>query len=282
MRRLFLRESFLVMVSLIMALAITIPPYAISVAKGGCVLFHLVENRIERIILLWVTVGFWESICFLYTTVVVIMVIHTLQNHSRVLTANTQNRNSRRGSVAVVDDDPSGVVKCRGRSSIQDQNNSSIRNRRESTCSNPMLVNHFERVARRIMFYPLIPLVTQSFYIIINTYFLYIGHRTLVLLYLFYLVPYSAGLLNALVFFIFDPAMPEIATELNAYLFGTPTFVPPGLPIAQDESRPAPVWSQESTDRLSRAPNSPWDRPPSNQYHQAPSFLTLPQPTFQK
>lgn len=252
MRKLFLKETVLLVGSILMALAITLPPLAISLSKGGCVLFHLVEGPGAKVAMLWATVGLWESICFLYTTVVVVFVVHTLHNHSRMLTANAASRASRQHSIAVVDDDPNGIVKCRARPSLQEHNDSRLRNRRGSASTTPVLGSRFDRVARRILFYPLIPLVTQSFYIAINSYFLYIGQRTLVLLYLFYLVPYSAGLLNALVFFLFDPSIPEITSELKARFCSSPTFLPHGLPDIPEQSQPA--WCQEPTTRQAKVP----------------------------
>ncbi|KAI9293165.1 hypothetical protein K502DRAFT_275076, partial [Neoconidiobolus thromboides FSU 785] len=66
-----------------------------------------------------------------------------------------------------------------------------------------------EQVVRRLIFYPLIPVLTQSPYVIAANLSLINGKKTLLERYIYYVPSYSAGILNAVVF-LFDPALPEI------------------------------------------------------------------------
>ncbi|KAI0239988.1 hypothetical protein L0F63_001603 [Massospora cicadina] len=243
-RKAILNEGVLLATSAAVALAIALPPCIIAIVNGECVLFHVVDNKGAKVLMLWLTVGVWECLCFVYTTVVVAFVVNTLKFHSRLLSTHGPGANSHCGTAPVVEEDPDGFVRCRSRpASSQTAKEHNRHSRGDSTASNSELGSHVDRVARRVLFYPLIPLVTQSFYIGINSYFLYIGHRTLTLLYLFYLIPYSAGLLNALVFFMFDPAMPEISCEIKASFICAPLPLKGKLrpPIVPERQRPSPV-----------------------------------------
>ncbi|KAJ9057716.1 hypothetical protein DSO57_1013847 [Entomophthora muscae] len=176
-----LTEKFYVGASFLAAVVIVLPFTVIAVAMDSCTLFRMVTLP-YNLGLFWLMIGIWEVGGVVYCSVTIVKVVLKLTRFH---------------------DDISGL---QGTASPSvDRISDSIQSR-------------VEQVVRRLVFYPLIPVLTQTPYIIAaNFSLLNEGDKSLIERYIYYVPSYSAGLLNAAVF-LFDPALPEILKDLRNYL----------------------------------------------------------------
>jgi len=171
---------FYVCASILAAVIIILPFTIIAMAMNRCTLFRLVDFPYNMLIF-WLMIGLWEVVGVIYCSVTIIKVVIKLTRfHDDI----------------GIDGTTSPTV---------DRISNSIQNR-------------VEQVVRRLVFYPLIPVLTQTPYIIFaNLSLINDGQKSLIERYIYYVPSYSAGFLNAIVF-LFDPALPEIRRHFTHFL----------------------------------------------------------------
>ncbi|KXN68004.1 hypothetical protein CONCODRAFT_166929 [Conidiobolus coronatus NRRL 28638] len=178
-----LNEKFYVTMSFVAAFIIIFPFTMIALAMGKCGLFYLTGPP-YNVLLFWVLLCFWETISVIFCFVAIIRVVLKLTKYNQ---------------------DMMDMMGTRGHQSPHvEQISESIQSR-------------VDQVVRRLIFYPLIPVITQTPYLILGNMKLLGGGRSLVENYFYYVPSYSAGFLNAIVF-LFDPALPEIWLNIKDIL----------------------------------------------------------------
>ncbi|KAI9296812.1 hypothetical protein K502DRAFT_151025 [Neoconidiobolus thromboides FSU 785] len=206
LKKLILNESLFISILFLISLLLSLPPYLISILNRSCVLFHLFDSSAINIIMLWLTIGNWEYLLFLYCVTVSIYIYYKMNTKSKeILNSNNNNPTSKYFNEDSLLPTPNPEYPT-----LTSNYRAHRRRPSEISTASIELVNKIQFITKRILIYPIIPLFTQSFYILINTYFLYTGIRTLIPLYLFYVIPYSAGFLNAFFFFLLDPTAKDL------------------------------------------------------------------------
>ncbi|KAI0216305.1 hypothetical protein L0F63_006904 [Massospora cicadina] len=218
-----LTEKFYVGTSFLAAVVIVLPFTVIAAAMDNCTLFRMVDLP-YNLGLFWLMIGLWEVGGVVYCSVTIIRVVLKLTRFH---------------------DDISGL-EVRG--SMQGSASPTVNRISDS------IQSRVEQVVRRLVFYPLIPVLTQTPYIIAANFSLINeGDKSLIERYVYYVPSYSAGLLNAAVF-LFDPALPEILKDLRAYIHAK--YHKNTSPLARFIARIAKLPEDANSHRLSKQSQS--------------------------